>query len=218
MGSVLKDKENKKFYEVLTKTANVFTDFYVVKNGYMLSMSIDKPFVIQLDDIYIEKFEKLCGGFKIIRVTDLKNFKKSLTVPAEGKEEEHPKLIDCFYIVTDENEQRKVVDKLSNDIKDINKCEKWEKFILSNDDDENTRLLLSLFKDNNYINFSPKDTTDGPDIILTKSLLPLVSDKNYTDLFYSSKKISSDLYLIVFDFNFNYFRLYMLHHYIPISK
>ena len=246
---MISDKDKKTIYNLLVKVSNIFSEFYIFKNGYFISSDIEKPFVIQLDTSYIELFKELCGDFKILRITDVKNFKKSLTSPKLKKDElnslkeeyqmyvlesgdsvepfdeyikkyqdEWPVTENYFYSVISNSESETITKLLSERITETNKCSNWERFELSENPDENTKLLLSLFKENNYINFLPKDNMDGPDIILTKSLLPLVSEKNYTDLYYSSRKENSNLFLIVFDFQFSMFRLFMFHYYIPIKE
>ncbi len=214
-------QNSKKLYDLLVKVTNVFTDFYVFKHGYIVSSDIEKPFIIQISDAQVSLFEEICGNFKLIRIIDIKNFKKSLKEPTTKDMEkgtEWPKTEDYFYIVDSKTEMTKLINILKEKIEEINSCQSWEIFVLSDDNDSNLKLISSLFKDNNFVNFAPKDNIDGPEIILTKSLLPLVSEKNYTDLFYSSRKVNSNLFLIVFDFQFTLFRLYMFHHYIPMKE
>ena len=200
---MLDDKDIKKLEKLCIKISNVFTDFYILKNGYLVSLDVTKPFIIQIDEDYVHLFEELCGKFKILHLWDIKNFKKDMN--------------NYISEVTSNTEATKVVNLLSERIDIINKCDKWESFKLSDSDEDNEKLILSLFKKNDYINFKPIDNLDGPEIILTKSLLPLVSEKNYEDLYYASKKLDSDLYAIIFDFKFTMFKLYMVHHYISID-
>lgn len=199
----LEEKEQKKLVTLCTKISNVFNDFYVLSTGYCVSMDIEKPFVVQLDEEYIKLFKEAVGEFIVLHISNVKEFKKELN--------------DYYEIVTSKSDIKKLADILTERNTLINSCDEWEKFLLSDNEEENESLMLSLFKKNDYINFQPNNS-DGPEIILTKSLLPIVSEKNYTDLYYATKKIQSDLYLIVFDFQFSLFRLYMLHHYIPMKN
>lgn len=208
-----------KLYALLIKVTPVFTSFYVTHTGHIFSANSETPFIIQIDENLTALFRDVCGEFKLLRITDIKDFKKALTEPKEKDDpSKWPKLGDNFYIVTSKTESTKAVNSLKEMIDSINSCEKWENFILSDNAEENEKLLNTIFKDNSYVDFVPKDTKESPEIILTKSLLPLVSEKNYTDLYYSSRKIDTDLYLIVFDFQFSMFRLYALHYYIPMNK
>ena len=197
------EKIKKKHDALCVKITQVFTDFYIFKNGYIVSKNIEKPFLIQIDEEQVKWFEELNGDFKILHISDIRKYKKT----GEFVEK-----------VESKSETAKIIQILNERLNSVNQCEKWEKFILSQNDEENEKLILSLFKNNNYIDFKPADTPDGPELILTKSLLPLVSEKNYTDLYYTSKCVGKDLYMIVFDLQFPLFRLYMIHHYIPINK
>lgn len=199
----LDEKQTKKLLNLCTKIANVFTDFYILKHGYIMSVEKDKPFIIQIDNECVELFAGVCGDFKISHIWNVREFKKDME--------------NYITIVSSASESTRVFNLLTERIKSINTCIDWENFTLSDNEEDNQKLLLSLFKNNDYINFKPKNI-DGPEIILTKSLLPIVSEKNYTNLYYSTKKINSNLFLIVFDFQFDLFRLYMLHYYIPIDE
>lgn len=199
----LDDKQKKKLITMCTKISNVFNDFYVLTTGYCISMDIEKPFIVQLDHEYIDLFKGAIGEFTVLHICNVKEFKKELT--------------DFYEVIISKTDIKKLANLLTERITLINTCDEWEKFLLSDNEEENEKLMLNLFKKNDYINFQPNNS-DGPEIILTKSLLPIVSEKNYTDLYYATKKIQSDLYLIVFDFQFSLFRLYMLHYYIPIKN
>lgn len=224
----------KKLYEVLSKITNVFpTDTYVFKHGYFITNDIEKPFIIQIDTKYIDYLYEITGEFALLKITDIKMFKKALsniiendkirekiekgTATDKDLKEELP-ITNYFYHVTDSKETSDIVELLTKRINDMNLCTNWEIFALSSNLGDNLKLILSLFKENDYVTFTPKDTEDGPPIILTKSLLPLVSEKNYTNLFYTSRKINDNLFLIIFDFQFDLFRLNMFHYYIPIRK
>lgn len=199
----LDDKQKKKLITMCTKISNVFNDFYVLTTGYCISMDIEKPFIVQLNHEYIDLFKGAIGEFTVLHICNVKEFKKELT--------------DFYEVIISKTDIKKLANLLTERITLINTCDEWEKFLLSDNEEENEKLMLNLFKKNDYINFQPNNS-DGPEIILTKSLLPIVSEKNYTDLYYATKKIQSDLYLIVFDFQFSLFRLYMLHYYIPIKN
>lgn len=212
-------KRVKKLYTLLSKMTNVFTSFFVIRNGYILSKDVDKPYLIQIDNGWIELFEELFGKFTVVGVYDIKILKKVLMGPKEKDDPNtFPKLEDQFYHVTLQRELDEIKTLLTTKINDINACQKWESFMLSNDPEKNRAMMVSLFKDNNYVNFTPKDNSDSPDLILTKSLIPLVSEKNYVDLYYSTMKKHTDLYMIVFDLQFELFRLYMFHYYVPFNN
>lgn len=200
---MMDDKIKKKHDNLCTKITQVFTDLYITKQGYILSKSKEKPFIIQLDEEQVKWFEEANGEFNILHISKIREYKKT------G---------ECVEKVTSKTETSEILQILEERLGYINQCDKWEKFILSQNDDENEKLIMTLFKMNNYIDFHPSDNPSSPELILTKSLLPLVSEKNYTDLYYASKTVGKNLFMIVFDFQFTMFRLYMIHHYIPIKK
>lgn len=199
---MLDEKEQKKLYQLCTKISYAYTECYITNQGYILSMDKTKPFVILLEESQLELFTKLCGDFKILHITGIKDFKKDMDTGIEK--------------VTSNAQTKRIIGLLDEYLNNINSCENWESFILSDDEEENQKLLASVFKDNNFVNFKPKDI-DGPDIILTKSLLPNVSATNSSDLYYSTRQINDKLYLITFDFQFDVFRMYMLHFYIKMK-
>ena len=188
---MLDEKEQKKLYQLCTKISYAYTECYITNQGYILSMDKTKPFVIHLEESQLELFKKLCGDFK-----------KDMNTGIEK--------------VTSNAQTKRIIGLLDEYLNNINSCENWESFILSDDEEENQKLLTSVFKDNDFVNFKPKDI-DGPDIILTKSLLPNVSASNSSDLYYSTRQINDKLYLITFDFQFDVFRMYMLHFYIKMK-
>ena len=222
-------KGKKVLHTICIKISNAYNDIYVFKSGHIVSADIEKPFLITLSDSQIKLFKDLVGEFKILHIFDLKGFKKSLKDSISNDKEKDDKetsektdksiLIENTYTVElTSSENKKILDKLEEWVNNLNKVGSWENFILSDNESDNMKLILSLFKDNNYINFKPKDTDDSPEIILTKSLLPLVSEKNYTQLSYSSIKLDSNLFLIIFNFHFELFDLFMFHYYIPIKS
>ena len=227
----------KKLYELCTKITYVFTDFYVLKQGYIISLKIDEPFVIELNDNTIKLFQHVHGDdFSILNIENVREYKKCLQyiwfpkkvdeskgdkpiTPEElnYRQEHYNELLSHYNVVTSKLVTNTVVGTLERRLRDIRSCDKWDAFILSNKEEENEKIIESIFKNNDYTKFQPIQTPNGPYIILTKSLLPLVSEKNYTDLYYTSKQLSENLFLIIFDFDFSLFRLFMLHHYIQME-
>lgn len=197
-------KREKKLFNLCTKITNVYTDFYILKTGYILSLDKEKPFLIQLSDDYVSLFNELKEGFKILHITDVRAFKKDMTT--------------CIEEVTIKPEINKITTFLEERLNLINSSSKWEDFKMSDSICDNEKIILSIFKNNDYIEFKPKTEKEIPNLILTKSLLPLVTEKNYTKLYYNTREINKDLYLIIFDFDYDLFRLFMFHYYIPYDK
>lgn len=229
----LDKKQQTSINTLLTKMTYVFTDFYIIATGYVLSMNKDKPFLIEINDDQVNLFKLLLGEFDILHILNSRDFKKAIVSYFElldnksdySSEDEFISFcnicksnIQLHYEIIESNLKKKeIINKLDEKLNILNSDIEWKSFRLSDDEETNSELMIDIFKNNNYNNFKPVDS-DGPDIILTKSLLPLVNEKNYTDVCYTSSKVDDDLYLIIFDLDFSLFRLYMFHYYIPIES
>lgn len=198
---MLDEKQLKKFTNLITKLSNVFSDCYFVKSGYVVTLDVEKPFIVQIDLSYIDMMIDVLGEFGIARIDNLKEFKKDMTTH--------------FYVVKSEKEKNNVLSYIDSKMKQLSDMENWKSFINSKEDD--VEVIESLFKLNTYIEFKPADV-DGPAIILTKSLIPMVTEKTCDALYYSAKKLADNLYIIIFDFQFELFRLIMFHNYIRIEE
>lgn len=209
----------KKLYTLLSKMTNLFTSFYVMKPSYVITKNNEKPFLVELTEDYMELLKELFGDFEILFVHDIKVLKKVLNGPKEKDDlSKFPKLEDQFYVVTNPRETFELRALLGDRLESIKNKDKWESFLLSDDETTHEELVKSIFIDNNYVNFKPKGEIDSPLLILTKALLPLVTEKNCSDLYYAVQEIiEGKLYQIVFDFQHDLFRLYMYHNYIPIE-
>lgn len=82
-------KRLKKIYTLLSKITNLFTSFYITRNGYIFTKDIEKPFLVQIDDNYLSIFEELFGKFNIVAVYDIKILKKFLMVQKKKMIQKH---------------------------------------------------------------------------------------------------------------------------------
>lgn len=211
-------KQRKKLYTLFSKMTTIFPSFYIIKPYYVVTKESGKPYMAELDEKWIPLLEEFFGEFTVLHVKDIKLVKKVIAGPTRKDDPEtFPKLEDQFYHVTNPRELFEVKELFTSRMKSVTDTPKWESFLLSEDPEENEKLLKSLFVDNSYVNFKPKGDEFVPMIILTTSLIPLVSEKNYNNLYYCCKKVIEGLYEIIFDFQFEMFRLYMYHTYIPIE-
>lgn len=229
----LDKKQQNAINTLLTKITYVFTDFYIISTGYIISMDKDKPYLIEISDEQVNLFKLLLNEFNILHILNSRDFKKAITSYFElwdnksdyTSEEEfisHCNICESniknHYEIIESNLQKKeIVSKLDSKLELLNSNNDWKSFLLSGDEDINAELINDIFKNNNYKNFKPVDS-DGPELILTKSLLPLVTEKNYNNLCYTSSKVDENLYLIIFDLDFDLFRLSMFHYYIPLES
>ena len=198
-----------KFCNFITKISAIYSDFFILNTGYILSLNIEKPYVFFISDEYMEIFNKIFGEFKILHILDSKTLKKVLSEMGD----EIPDISPYISIEISSSNKMALMIMIQDRLSEIQKCT-WNKFILSDDNDDNAKLISSIFDNNDYINFTPKDNLESPDIILTKNILPMVTSKNYTNLYYSSFKKSDSLYVIVFNFKYPPYDLYTLLYFI----
>lgn len=187
--------------KVLTKISSVFNDAYILKNGYAISLNHELPFLIQFTESQISLFEEVFGDYKIIHFNDIRKYKKFRCTEDEGL---------YWNIVTLQSEISEVTDRYTKLMVELGECEKWLDFDITDEEKE------SLFKYNDFIKYKPKDS-DAPAFILTKSFLPLVTEKNYMAVSYSSKVIEGELSLIIFNIEHSTFRILGFHHYIKVN-
>lgn len=225
---MINKEDTKKLSTLLTKLSNVFNDFYVFKNGYVISTNLENSaFVAQINlENDVKLFQDLVGDFKLLHVWDCKKLKKALTEllelndnnSTEESEDSNISISEYVTAVVSETDIKSVTSLLDEKLNKFNEIDKWENFQLSDNEEENEKLILSLFKQNNYVNFTPKGDEETPqEVILTKAILPLVSEKNYTQLYYQCKKLDNNLYNLIFDFDFDYFRLFMFHNFVKMN-
>ena len=189
------------FRDLLVKIKNIFsTDIYLINNQYIIagekssednlgySLCVLSPDMI---DICNNSFDP----YKIYYIKNITNAKDDL----ENNISEVSSLA----------ERESVNYSLEEVINIKNKIETWDSFNFTE------KQLDELFEDNMTINLF-KDT-DIPSVTISKSLFPLVTKKNVSDLYYS---VIQDLQYInlMISFDFPLFQLYILYRYLDIDK
>lgn len=198
--------DEKVIRDLLVKINKVFpVDLYIIHNrliyaGPKSEESISGNYLCILE----EKFEKALGSQlqcnKTYYVDDVREAKDDF--------ENHVKMLDDIsnveYIVHRVRALRGVLSMITD----------WISFKEVVDEDNQTDFL-KLFTNNDTIEL--KDIKNNtPSVTIGKSLLPLVTEKNYENLFYNIyKSEDSDLYIITFNFHFTHFQLYMMYYFIP---
>lgn len=238
----MNDKHMRKLYELLVKIGYVFfSNFYLFRNGYLINLNIEEPFIIQLEEKELNLFKELIGDFSLIHVTEISLLKKSLKIQLEyqkylrRKEKTNDigtwedfiqneakipyyEAKDQFYHVNDQKEIDQVTELFNNRMTWIGQIENWNKFHFSPDEKENKNLIQEVYTENIYVLFKGEEK-DIPSVIVTKSMFPLVNETNIKNLYYAEKKVNNEnLYLIIFDFFFDLFRILSFHFFIPISE
>ena len=139
-----------KFCNFITKISAIYSDFFILNTGYILSLNIEKPYIFFISDEYMEIFNKIFGEFKILHILDSKTLKKVLS----EMEDEIPDISPYISREISSSNKMALMIMIQDRLSEIQKCT-WNKFILSDDNDENAKLISSIFDNNDYINFIP---------------------------------------------------------------
>lgn len=191
------------FRDLLVKISYVYlTDIYIYKNQFVLGGKISNEnnpglFICKLT----EESSKLCDDVlnrdKIYYVSDVKkskdNFKDYLREVDDNKE-----------IKEVEYNKKKILNKVYS-------IETWDNFKFSD------KELSELFDDGISIEIFT-DNSKVPSLILSKSMIPLTTEKNIDKLYYhlisrESKGKENSLNEIAFTLDHEFFQIYMLYTY-----
>lgn len=191
------------FRDLLVKISYVYlTDIYIYKNQFVLGGKISNEnnpglFICKLT----EESSKLCDDVlnrdKIYYVSDVKkskdNFKDYLREVDNDKE-----------IKEVEYNKKKILNKVYS-------IETWDNFKFSD------KELSELFDDGISIEIFT-DNSKVPSLILSKSMIPLTTEKNIDKLYYhlisrESKGKENSLNEIAFTLDHEFFQIYMLYTY-----
>lgn len=191
------------FRDLLVKISYVYlTDIYIYKNQFVLGGKISNEnnpglFICKLT----EESSKLCDDVldrdKIYYISDVKkskdNFKDYLREVNDTKE-----IKDVEY------NKKKILNKVYS-------IETWDNFKFSD------KELGELFDDGISIEIFT-DNSKVPSLILSKSMIPLTTEKNIDKLYYhlisrESKGKENSLNEIAFTLDHEFFQIYMLYTY-----
>lgn len=189
------------FRDLLVKVSNVFsTDMYIVNNTYLIAGKKSDEncmgyYLCRLSPDMTNLCNEKLNGEKIYFISNIKNAKDNLS--------------DFSTEINDDKtilEIRKKIDDLLNK---INAKETWEKFKFSKTDIDNlfvNNLSFDIFKDNDKI----------PNITISKSVFPLLTEKNVSDLYYKVY-LNNEYTTFVVSLDFPMFQLYMVYKCIDLS-
>lgn len=188
------------FKDLLTKLSNLYSDMYLINNTYVLAGNESSTnnrgeyFCILNPDM-----TKLCNDVfdksKIYYISNIKKAKVSLDEYSE--EVKLNNTIDLLKSTLKENQ--KSILSISN----------WEKLSLSEEEINKIfeeRETIELFKDNDSI----------PNITISKSIFPLITEKNISDVYYVIKQ-NNEINELILSLDFPLFQLYMFYTYIKID-
>ena len=210
-------KEEKKFYDIFTKVKRVFTtDIYIVNceeiyPGEKSALNLSGSFVLELPNEFQEILKKAfrndAGEIqKRIFIENIDEFKKGL-VPYKSYESDLE--AKSYDETTFKMRSSFAKFKSSNNI--------WGKFRLSENDEENEKLMNRFFEDKLVVNL--KDPSGKyPDVMIGCSFLPSVTGKLVDDLYYSidlfEELKTETIYSLRFLFEFSHYTMYCQYFYI----
>ena len=212
---VLPDNEERTLIgKVFTKLIKVMTDIFIMKNGDVISLDINYPYLVKLDKETTEALFYLFDDFgSMIHIPNAREFKKYVCPSKADLEkgidlEEYRKKALQVRL----NSERSKVLARTQYYKDLNGIlHDWHKLDLSE------AQVKDIFVENNYFQFTPEDTDDVP-VILTKEAFPLVTEKNANIVEYSARQYSNELNLISFRCDIGLFTSQSFNFYIPMVK
>lgn len=192
----------KTFRDLLVKLNNVFSsDIYIVNCIYVVagkeSDEDNKGYylcklTLELNDICKEELDPS----KIYYISDIRSAKDDLA--------------SYLKEITDEEEISNINERIKFIENYVNKTEAWSNFPFTEID------IKNIFSDGLCEDFF-EDDENTPTITLSKSLFPLVTEKNVSSLYYNFfvKENYADLLVV---FNYNFFNLYMVYRCMDLSK
>lgn len=117
--------------------------------------------------------------------------------------------------VTDDEKKISLITSAITHMKEyVSTVDDWQSFkdFLDKDNQIN---FNTLFDDKDVISLKD-EKNNSPAVIIGQSFIPLVTDKNYENLFYSiSKTDNGELYTLMFNFVFTHFQLYQRFYFVP---
>lgn len=202
--------------KMLSKLIRIMNDIYILKTGDVISLDVDYPYHIKLQQGMTDSIFSLLPEIDgIIHIPNAREF-KMLLYPSD--KEAMNDGFDFYEYKTKavpvilNSEKGKVLARLKY-YQDLNAdCDNWYDFVL----DEST--INKIFVNNDYFDFIPEGVEDGPSIILTKESFPLITEKTADIIEYSARQYSKDLYLIVFRFDCGIFSVQSFNFYIPMVR
>ena len=202
--------------KMLSKLIRIMNDIYILKTGDVISLDVDYPYHIKLQQGMTDSIFSLLPEIDgIIHIPNAREF-KMLLYPSD--KEAMNDGFDFYEYKTKavpvilNSEKGKVLARLKY-YQDLNAdCDNWYDFVL----DEST--INKIFVNNDYFDFIPEGVEGGPSIILTKESFPLITEKTADIIEYSARQYSKDLYRIVFRFDCSIFSVQSFNFYIPMVR
>ena len=191
-----KDKDLVK--ESMTKLVSVFpNDVYIVHNKYIIAgdkseeNTVGYYFCIFQNDVFME-WKKLYPDNPVIYIKSLRESKISREVEF---------ITDAFLIQSLEKKIETYVNET------INADKSWKRFEFKDD------MLEKIFTNNESVNLF----SDKKEIIISKTIFPLITAKTINNVYYTFGDIDSrGLNTLYIQYDHEYFQLNMKYFYLPL--
>ena len=196
--------------DILLKLSYIFTkDMYLINNRYCIGGAeteddlVSKCICILPPDIgnlFIDYF----GANQVIYFENIKKAKSSY-----GTEDEYK----YVKIRLEERIKKQLTDNKDNLMKIINSIKGWDQFNLNEDQ------INSIMNDGNTLVLF-KDDPEIPDVIISKSIFPLVKSKDFNNIFYSVFKARNlkNMYTLILNYDYSIFQFYNIIYYLKENK
>lgn len=196
--------------EVLTKLAYIFKkDMYVINHSIVIGgmdTEIINPgsFLVKLKSEFIEVFKKEFEGKSLIYFSDVKKAKKE----PEKYIFTNTELI--FKNIEDKEEYEGRKNKL---LSETDRIKSWNKVEFT---EEQLELLYEASTNVKLF----ETVKEVPSLVITKSVFPLITEKNVDILYYSitEEKRYDNMYKIVFTYDIDFFTVYNLIFYYKMKE
>ena len=191
-----KDKDLVK--ESMTKLVSVFpNDVYIVHNKYIIAgdkseeNTVGYYFCIFQNDVFME-WKKLYPDNPVIYIKSLRESKISRDVE----------------FITDTSLMQSLKKKIETYINEtVNVDKSWERFEFKDD------MLEKIFTNNESVNLF----SDKREIIISKTIFPLITSKTINNVYYTFGDIDSrGLNTLYIQYDHEYFQLNMKYFYLPL--
>ena len=191
-----KDKDLVK--ESMTKLVSVFpNDVYIVHNKYIIAgdkseeNTVGYYFCIFQNDVFME-WKKLYPDNPVIYIKSLRESKISREVE----------------FITDTSLMQSLKKKIETYVNEtINADKSWERFEFKDD------MLEKIFTNNESVNLF----SDKREIIISKTIFPLITAKTINNVYYTFGDIDSrGLNTLYIQYDHEYFQLNMKYFYLPL--
>lgn len=189
------------FRNLLVKLSSIYsTDFYIIHNQYIMAGDKSEEnnsgyYICELSLDMISICKELFEPDRIYYIKHIKNAKDNL---------------NDNIVLIDKNKEKDIMNKFNKYHSLLSSITSWSSLSLSDDE------IKKIFTENLSIELF-ENNKDIPTVTISKSLIPMITDKKINDLYYTTKK-DNEIYYLFLSYNSDYFRLDMIYNYIPIDE